>query len=75
MSEIVIVRLKRNGWPEDQAPEMIDEALLDYSEGGFEDDNEITKWREWRLESKIVKRSAHVHLKRNIVAEAMAAEF
>jgi hypothetical protein len=75
MAEILTQKLKRNGWPEDEAQTMIEESLLAYTEGGFEDDNEITKWREWRLDGKIVKRAAHVHLKKNVAAEAVAAMF
>lgn len=75
MAEIQIVKLKKNGWPEDEAPSMIDESLLEYTEGVFEDDNERTEWREWRLEGKIVKRGAHVNLKKNVAAEAIAAMF
>ena len=75
MADVRIVKLKRNGWPEDELPEMIDESLLEYTEGGFEDENEITKWREWRLDGKIVKRGAHVTLKKNVSAEALAAMF
>ena len=73
--DIMIVKLQRNGWPEDEATQMIDESLLEKSEGMLDNDNERTTWIEWRLDGKIVKRSAHVHLKRNIVAEALAAQF
>jgi hypothetical protein len=75
MAEILTQKLKRNGWPEDEPMTMIDDSLLAYTEGGFEDDNEITKWREWRLDGKIVKRAAHVRLKKNVAAEAIAATF
>ena len=75
MSDIMIVKLQRNGWPEDESPKMIDESLLEKSEGMLDNENEHTTWVEWRLEGKIVKRSAHVHLKRNVVADALAAFF
>ena len=75
ITQIITQKLVRNGWPEDEPMEFIDEALLQYAEGVFEDDNEITKWREWRLDGKIVKRSAHVTLKKNVVAGAVAAMF
>lgn len=75
MADILIVKLKRNGWPEDEAPVMIDESLLEYTEGALDDENEHTTWREWRLDGKIVKRGAHVTLKKNVAAEAVAAMF
>jgi len=75
MTMILTQKLKRNGWPEDEAPTAMDDSLLAYTEGGFEDDNEITKWQEWRLDGKIVKRGAQVHLKKNVAAEAVAAMF
>jgi len=70
---ILTQKLKRNGWPEDESAKMMDESLLEYKEGVFEDDNEKTSWKEWRLDGKIVKRGAHVHLKKNIAAEGIAA--
>ena len=73
MADILIVKLVRNGWSEDEEPKMLDESLLEYTSGCLDDDNEYTTWQEWRLEGKIVKRGAHVALKRNIVAEGIAA--
>ena len=73
MAEIGIVKLMRNGWEQDEEPTTIDESLLMKTEGGLNDNNESTTWTEWRLDGKIVKRSAHVTLKRNVAAEAVAA--
>jgi len=42
----------------------MDEALLEKSEGVFEDDNERTTWVEYRLGDELVHRSAHVTLKK-----------
>ena len=75
MAEILIHKLKRNGWPEDEPQSMIEESLLEYTTGVFEDENERTVWHEWRLEGKIVKRGAHVTLKKSVAAEALAAIF
>jgi hypothetical protein len=70
---ILIQKCVKNGWPTDESAEMIDEALLEYSEGVLDDENERTVWREWRLDGKIVKRGAHVTLKKSVVAEGIAA--
>jgi hypothetical protein len=70
---ILIQKCIKNGWPEDSEPEMIDESLLEYSEGQLDNDNELTQWKEWRLDGKIVKRGAHVTLKKNVAAEGIAA--
>ena len=70
---ILTQKLKRNGWPEDEPMKMMDEDLLEYTTGIYEDDNEKTTWKEWRLDGKIVKRGVHVHLKRNVAAESIAA--
>jgi hypothetical protein len=64
MAMITVVKLKKNDWPEDEAPFQIEESLLEYKEGVLDNENEYTTWREWRLEGKIVKRSAHVTLKK-----------
>jgi hypothetical protein len=52
-----------------------DESELDRRVGGHEDDNEIATWVEYRLKGTdtIVHRSAHVHLKKAIIGDAMAA--
>ena len=73
--QILIHKLVRNGWQEDCAQEMIDESLLVKTEGFIDDENEYTTWAEWRLDGKIVKRGAHVRLKKNVAAEAVAAMF
>jgi hypothetical protein len=39
----------------------------------LDDENEHTEWNEWRLDGKIVKRGAHVRLKRNVVVDGIAA--
>lgn len=70
-----MIKLKRNGWPEDEPMTEIEESLLDYSEHELDDENEHTIVREWRLDGKIVKRGAHVTLKKNVAAEAVAAMF
>jgi hypothetical protein len=75
MTKIVIQKLMRNGWPEDEPMKLIDEALLAYSTGILDDENEYTVWKEWRLDGKIVKRSAHVTLKKNVAADGIAAMF
>jgi hypothetical protein len=75
MADVQIVKLKRNGWPEDEPMTQIEESLLQYSEQLIDDENERTVIREWRLEGKIVKRGAHVTLKKNVAAEAVAAMF
>jgi len=43
---------------------MLDEACLVKTEGGFENDDEHTTWEEWRLDGELVKRNAHVRLKK-----------
>lgn len=73
MADILTVKLVRNGWSSDEKPIMLDESLLVKTEGVLDDENEYTTWQEWRLDGKIVKRGAHVTLKRNIVAEGIAA--
>ena len=70
---ILIHKLARNGWPQDEAQEMVEESLLVRTEGVIDDENEYTTWTEWRLDGRIVKRGAHVRLKKNIVAEGIAA--
>jgi len=75
MSLITIQKLKRNGWPDDESLSEIDETLLEKSVGLLDNENEHTTWQEWRLDGKIVKRGAHVRLKRNLVADAIAGMF
>lgn len=73
MALIITQKLARNGWPEDQPAEFIEEALLVKTEGEIDDENEHTVWTEWRLDGLIVKRGAHVRLKKNVIAEGVAA--
>lgn len=51
----------------------MDESLLLKKTGGHEDENEIVKWVEYWLDDELVHRSAHVHLKKDVLAEGMAA--
>ena len=44
----------------------MDDSLLEKREGVFEDENELTTWVEYWLESELVHRSAHVTLKRSL---------
>ena len=75
MANIIIQRCVKNGWPKDEPLEQIDESLLVKTSGVLDDDNEHTTWQEWRLDGKIVKRGAHVYLKKNVAAEGIAAMF
>lgn len=44
---------------------MLPAASLTYTTGSVENENEFTTWEEWRDETdEIVKRNAHVRLKR-----------
>ena len=52
---------------------LVEESLLVKTEGGFENDVEQTTWEEWRLDGELVKRNAHVRLKKPAVfSEAIA---
>ena len=53
--------------------QMIDDSLLEQTDGFIDNENEYTEWTEWRLNGEIVKRSAHITLKKNVAAEAIAA--
>jgi len=53
--------------------QMMDESLLEKTEGVVDNENEYTTWTEWRLDGVIVKRGAHVKLKKNVVADGIAA--
>mgnify|MGYP003680892664 CR=1 FL=1 len=55
--------------------QMMEEDLLDRTEGELDNENEHTKWTEWRLHGVIVKRGAHVRLKKNVAAEGIAEMF
>jgi hypothetical protein len=75
MAEICIQKLIRNGWEKDEDMEIVDDSGLTRTDGSVDNDNEYTIWTEWRLDGKVVKRSAHVTLKKNVAAEAVAAMF
>jgi hypothetical protein len=51
----------------------MDETLLEKREGEIDNDNETTKWVEYWLEGELVHRSVHVHLKKNVFADGVAA--
>jgi len=53
----------------------MDDSLLVKKEGDMEDDNEKTNWVEYYLDGELVHRSVHVHLKKNVVADGIAAMF
>ena len=72
---IIIQKCVKNGWPSDEPTTMVDESLLEYSEGKLDDENEYTTWQEWRLDGKIVKRSAQVNLKKGLVVEGVTVNF
>jgi len=52
---------------------LMDEALLDKQEGTIENDNETTTWVEYWLDGELVHRSAHVALKKSMLAGLEAA--
>lgn len=54
---------------------MIDESLLVKTSGVIDNDNEHIEWTEWRLDGELVKRGAHVRLKKNVLADGIAAAF
>ena len=53
----------------------MDTDLLEKKVGDMEDDNEKTNWIEYYLEGELIHRSVHVHLKKNVIADAMAQSF
>lgn len=53
----------------------MDDSLLERREGSCENDNEIASWVEYYLGDELVHRSAHVHLKRAMFADGIAANF
>lgn len=71
--QILTQKLIRNGWQQDEDLQLMDEALLVKTEGVVDNENEYTVWWEWRLDGKIVQRGAHVRLKKNVIAEGIAA--
>ncbi|HUT61391.1 MAG TPA: hypothetical protein VNA25_26390 [Phycisphaerae bacterium] len=54
---------------------MMDDSLLVKKTGFSENDNEIATWVEYWLSGELVHRSAHVHLKKNIFADAVVSGF
>jgi len=75
MALIHIQKLKRHGWEEDCPMEMMEEELLSYSTGLLDDEREHTVWEEWRLDGKIVKRGAHVTVKKGAISGAVVQLF
>jgi hypothetical protein len=51
----------------------MDDSLLEKKEGSIDNANEYTTWTEYWLEGELVHRSAHVQLKKNVVADGIAA--
>lgn len=54
---------------------MIEEDMLERTSGVIDNENERIEWTEWRLDGELVKRGAHVRLKKNVLADALAAAF
>lgn len=53
----------------------MDESLLEKKEGSLDNDNEYTTWVEYWHEGEMVHRSVHVMLKKNVLADGIAAMF
>ena len=51
----------------------MDVTLLEKKEGTVDNDHEVTNWVEYWLEGELVHRSVHVHLKKNVLADGVAA--
>jgi hypothetical protein len=51
----------------------MDESLLEKKEGMIDNDHEMTQWIEYWLEGELVHRSVHVVLKKNVLADGVAA--
>ena len=51
----------------------IEESLLDKTEGGHENDDEILTWQEWHLNGELVKREAQIHMKKAIFSNGELA--
>jgi len=51
----------------------MEESLLEKKEGMVENDHEMTQWIEYWLEGELVHRSVHVVLKKNVLADGVAA--
>jgi hypothetical protein len=54
-----------------------EEATLVKTEGEIDNDNELTRWVEYRLtpDGEIIHRSVHVHLKRGLAIESAVGGF
>jgi len=52
----------------------MDDSLLEKREGSVDNDNELTVWTEYWLDNELVHRSVHVHLKKNVFADGVAAD-
>lgn len=52
--------------------EMMDTSLLEDTSSVVDNDNELTKITEYRLDGKIVHRSVHVHLKQGLSSAGTA---
>lgn len=53
----------------------MDESLLEKREINHENDDEIVRAVEYWLDGELVHRSVHVHLKKNVFADGVAALF
>lgn len=53
----------------------MDESLLEKREINHENDDEIVRAVEYWLDGELVHRSVHVHLKKNVFADGVAAVF
>jgi hypothetical protein len=51
----------------------IDESLLEFTEGGYENDNELQTFQQWTLEGEVVKRDVQLHLKKGLAGIPIAA--
>lgn len=51
----------------------MDESLLEKRVGSDENDHEIVNWVEYWHEGELVHRSVHVHLKKNVFSDGVAA--
>lgn len=54
---------------------MMDESLLEKKTGTIDNENELTNWIEYWDGDELVHRSVHVHLKKNVICESVAATF
>lgn len=52
---------------------LMEDSQLEKREGSVDNENEFTTWVEYWLDGELVHRSAHVRLKKNVLAEGIAA--